>query len=167
MGAATRVEREKRAMVSQTTLFLHISPNSWIVEGYWLWIILLPSKSLSSDFKHSEKTFSRVWQPPNFLSITRSFSFFTFFFHSLSSPESTVQSWITKPNPNSVKKAPAMAGIHTNTHSHCSCSSDNKEGSAVEPVDKSCMWTSKEALSWLGMILKASWVATNEIFKQI
>lgn len=80
-------------------MFRCSSRDSWIVEGFWLWIILLPSKSSAPDFKHSEKTFNRNWHRPNFLSISRSFFSFAFFFPSLSSSGSTVQPWITKPSP--------------------------------------------------------------------
>lgn len=99
------------------------SRDSWIVEGFWLWIILLPSKSSSPDFKHSEKTFNRNWRPPNFLPISRSFFSFAFFFPSLSSSGSTVQPWITKPSPKfcGIKKktsreAPAVTGTQRERH---------------------------------------------------
>lgn len=82
-----------------------------------------PSKSSSPDFKHSEKTFNRNWRPPNFLPISRSFFSFAFFFPSLSSSGSTVQSWITKPSPKfcGIKKktsreAPAVTGTQRERH---------------------------------------------------
>ena len=135
----------------KTVRLLCSRTNAWIIEGYWLWIILLPSKSSSSDFKHWAKTFNRIWHPPNFLSISRSFFFFAFFFplcpplDQLSSLESQSQAQILW---ESRGEAPVLPGAHAQTHTdtqthkhthtdtHSSCKSDNKDGMAADPVDK-------------------------------
>lgn len=146
--------------------------------GYWLWIIPLPSKSSSSDFKQCAKTFNRIWRPPNFLSFSRSFFFFFAFFFSLCPPldqlsglESQSQAQILW---ESRREAPAMADMHTPTPTPIRIpalttpKTDNKEGTAVDLADKeSAKWKVQHKEPEWRLDLKTSCEElTYEIFKQ-